>query len=652
MVVAVKGLLSRPPAEKNPGEFSLRQHYEANGIAMIMQAYGNDRVAVLDSSSGWWLLRDVVFPVRRYVLHFIDSTIPGEDGAFLKGILIGERSGMTQETREAFTNSGVAHVLAVSGSNVAVVAAAVFFFLGFFRLPRWVHLPATGLGLILYMLLAANQPPVVRATVMALVFLLGRTIEAKSNPYNAIGIAALIILAYDTLQVFDVGFQLSFTAVLSILYFYPKVNSWIGLLGLHRGFLWMLRACALSLVATLGTLPLTAIYFSRVSVVGTLANVVVVPAVGFSTLLGIVSIVASLASGWVGGVYAGLNQVLLHWTILIAKAAGGLSFSYVDTHRFTLIDALPFYVALTFLFHIDVKPVARKLLILLLVTLNVAVVVPPPAAYAASSGKLRISFIDVGQGDAVFVEFPDGGTMLVDAGPRSLRYDAGERIVSPFLKRRGISRLGLVVASHPHADHIGGMSSVLRHFTVAKMVDSGQPVSSEMYEDYLAHIRAEGCSFEPARGGSIVKDFAGVRLYVLSPHTADAGHDTVNTTVNLNNASVVFKLQYGGISCILPGDSEREVELQMLDLYGDFLRSTILKVGHHGSLTSSTQEFLNAVRPEHAVVSVGTNNKFRHPSPEVIRRLHGMNVEVSRTDEVGAVIFETDGFTLSRLDWR
>lgn len=655
-VVSLKGILSRPSTERNPGEFSPRQYYEANGISMLLFVRGFDQIVVSDAAGGWWVMREIVFPVRQFMTDLIDRTIGGEAGEFLKGLLLGERSGISAAVRQAFANSGVAHVLAVSGSNVAVVAAFIFFLLEFLRLPKWARVVTTCFGLLFYMLLTGSQPPVVRATVMAFVFLLASLAQERPSAYNSLGVAALIILALDARQLFDVGFQLSFVAVLSIMYLYPKSNEWInrieGRTVLRRAMVWTLRVCAVSLVATLGTLPLTAIYFGKVSVIGVLANIIVIPAVGLSVVLGFISTLAGTFSLWLAEVYAAVNETVLNGTLLVAKVAGGLGFAFIDTMRFTAIDAIPFYLALGILVHMGNQQVVRRLFIPLLVALNIVVFIPPSPLRASAREKLRISFIDVGQGDAILIEFPDGKTILVDAGPKALTYDAGERIVVPFLKRRSISSLDVLVVSHPHSDHIGGVPATLEHCDVKRVIDSGQPISSQIYSRYLADIADEGCVFQTARAGTTISGVENARIYILSPMARYIDTDTSHQHPNLNNTSIVLKLQYGNISMLLSGDAEKDVEEDMVSVYGDFLHSTLLKVGHHGSNTSSSEGFLSAVSPAYAVISVGKNNKFHHPSPTVVQRFEEMKAIVYRTDEEGALIFETNGITLSRIDWR
>ncbi|MBM2845279.1 MAG: comEC [Bacteroidetes bacterium] len=651
--VAVKGELMRPVDERNPGEFSERQYYEANGISLLMRSAGKEHLVVLDPSEGSWLMTRMVEPTRRYIISTIDASVGGEEGEFLKGLLIGERGGISPSTRRAFTNAGVAHVLAVSGSNVAVVAGILFVLIGFFPFPRWGRFVVTGLGVLFYMVLTGSQPPVVRATIMALVILAAGAFQEKRNPFNALGFAACIILLVDARQLFDVGFQLSFAAVLFILALYPKVNSWISCIRSDtlsmRGLISILRVGGVSAVATLGTFPLTALYFGKVSIIGVVANVLVLPMVAASVALGCAGLLAGLVSSWLAGVYGSVNHLLLSLTLTATNIAGNLPLAYVDSVRFTAIHAVPFYMLLLLIISLRKSLAFRVLTMSLLVSMNVMIFTPDSPAYAAQRGVLRVSVIDVGQGDAILVEFPDNKTMLVDAGPKSLSFDAGDRIVAPFLRRRAITTIDLLLVSHPHSDHLGGVPALLEQFDVKRVVDNGQAINTSLYARYLTDVRNERCRFESAQAGMVFQQFEGVRMYILAP--TNTGMDSM-PLANLNNTSVACKLQYGSVSFLLPGDAEEEAEKDMAGVYGDFLRADVLKAGHHGSSTSSTTQFLEVVRPGHVVISVGRRNKFGHPAPSVVERFAALNTHILRTDDQGAVIFQTDGLTLTRIDWR
>jgi len=278
-----------------------------------------------------------------------------------------------------------------------------------------------------------------------------------------------------------------------------------------------------------------------------------------------------------------------------------------------------------------------------LVALNLWICLPDDPSVAGTR-RLRISFIDVGQGDAALVEFPDGRTILIDAGPSSGAFDSGSKIVAPFLKRRGITRIDLLVATHPHNDHIGGIPAVLKMFDVAHVVDCGRESESSVYRAYQSLIEEEQCRLTAAEMGVGVDTFPSARVYLLAPERGQRAH-------NLNNSSVVFKLVYGTVGILFMGDAESESESRISERYGGFLKASMLKVGHHGSKTSSTDVFRALADPDIAVVSVGTPNRYRHPSSDVLARFREGGTTVLRTDEEVAIVFETDGTTLERIVW-
>jgi competence protein ComEC len=655
MTVMMKGSLLRPPPDRNPGEFNQRIYYESNGISWLFFV-GRNGLEILDSAGGYWLMRHIVVPARLFTVSAVNELVGGQEGELLKGVMIGERAGLSTDVRDAFTVAGVSHILAVSGGNVAIIAAFVFFALEILRVPGKARVIVAVSGVLFYMLLVGNQPPVVRAAIMAIVLLGGRLFEEPPNPVNALGVAGLVILLIDARQLFDVGFQLSFLAVLSIVFLYPVVNSWIGLL---RGdALWVrtavpvLRICAVSFVATLGTLPLTASYFGRVSLIGVLSNIAVVPASGVSLVLGFVTVILFPLGHLPADAYAALNRLILELTIDLTVFAASIPYASIDTLRFTSIDALPYYTLLMAMVHRGKAETTRKLIIVFLASLVLRAFVPPPPGYSGNRGTLCVTFVDVGQGDAALVELPDGKTLLIDAGPLTAAFDAGERVLVPFLKRRGISTLDQLLVSHPHSDHFGGVSAILGEFEVLRVLHSGRRVESALFREYEQAIRLEQCPVCEVRNGDRVEVSPDVRVYVLSPPAGSPSMDRGEVLQGVNNASVVVKIVYRDIAFLFTGDAEEEAELLMTAAYGDFLKADLVKAGHHGSRTSSTEEFLAAVGARYAVISVGRFNRYSHPSSSTIRRFNDHGTRVFRTDEDGALMFESDGVRLWKVEWR
>jgi competence protein ComEC len=656
MTLLARGSISAPPAERNPGEFSLRKYYGSMGIMGVLSVDGLTGIVIRDTAGGTWFMKKWIYPIRGSILRRVGESLPGLQGEFLKDLLLGERSGIPGETKEAFIDAGVAHVLAVSGYRVIVVAGMLMGAMSLFRVPRRLRPLIAAPALLFYMVLALGQVPVVRGTVMTLVFLLGGVVQRRTNSRNAIGVAALLVLVADSRQLFDAGFQLSFGAVIAILYFMPPVRSPVSRPGVRgsisRTTRWVFRSIAVSLVVSLGTLPITAACFGRVSLVGVLTNIAVVPATGAGMILGTISLTAGLISPPLGAAYAALNGLLLDWTIRFSVYAASLPFASLETGRLGPWEAIPWYAAMALATHWRNRRQAARLLALLLAGLNALLFLPADPAYARSRDSLRVSMIDVGQGDAILVEFPGGETLLVDTGPLTLAGNAGKKIVTPFLKRRGIGAIDLLVITHPDADHCGGAASVLRSFPVRRVIESVAGGGAALYDSYHAAALARGSPVSLTRRGEAIAAADCARIYVLWPPCPGTSSWAETRRSGSNNASIVFKLVYGGVSFLFTGDAEKESEHELIRSFGGFLRSTVLKVAHHGSDSGTSQEFLDAVRPSLALISVGIHNRFRHPSPSLLVRLQAAGAGVLRTDREGAVVLTSDGRSVQEIAWR
>jgi competence protein ComEC len=644
-VVSLHGLVETPPEAGNPGEFSPRQYYNANGISFLMRIHGMANIRTLDSNRGSVFMQRIILPLRRFILAEIDRDIGGEEGEFLKGLLIGERSGLSPGVRRAFLDSGVAHILAVSGSNVAVVAMVILMMLSLLRIPRQVSRALTVAGLLIYMLVTGSQPPVVRATIMATSLLVSSSLTRRVHPLNGVGLSALLMFAIDSRQMFDVGFQLSFGAVLAILVLYPR---FMKLLPLHDHKGWAARiggqiygVVAVSLAASIGTLPLTAMVFGRLSLVGFLANLAIVPASGVSVVLGLLSCLVAPVSPWVAGAYAADNRIVLLLTIRSAEVAASVPWATIDTVWFRPIDALPFYAGLACLLSLGKPSRLRGGLIALLCALNVSLFWPASALTRASAGEFRVTMIDVGQGDAILLQPPDDRNILIDTGPPPRDGSAWGTSVIPLLKRLGVRSLDAVIITHMHDDHAGGLPYVLKVCEVRQLLID--PVAARSISIPLREARtAVRNAFRGlALGDSIY------RLYVVSPDSLPS-----DSTGNANRLSLVIKLQFGGVSMLFMGDAEQGEEARINMRYGRFLESDVLKVGHHGSRAGTSEEFLRTIRPEYALISVGRTNRFGHPAKSTLQRLQAAGVEVLRTDELGAIVLTTDGKGVHVMQWR
>ncbi len=649
--IAVTGIIARPRAPRNPGVFDFRPYLVLHGISAVMYVESWSDVSLISTQTNGWSLRATIASIRAWIASVFDSKVGGVEAAFLKGILLGDRSEIPAEVKTSFINSGVVHVLAVSGFNVGMVALIFLSIFPLFRLGRVSTILLTIVFLFFYMLLTGSVPSVVRATIMATVILLAPLVQRKADVFNSLAFAAIVIFIIDTKQFFNPGFQLSFAAVASILYFYPKITRLAhhlpeGLRG-SKAFDFVFKLFSVSVAAQIGTMPFTVAYFGMVSLISFVANLFVIPAVGIGLAVGFAIAFFSLLSAWITGIYGLAEQFLLSVILKVIAFSGNLSFAYIVLPKPDLLAFFIFYSLALLIFNFKEKLLGKKLIFALLILGNIAVL----RSAFLDGPQMQVTVLDVGQGDATLIQFPSGKNLLVDAGPKSPSYDAGERIVLPFLKRT-VNKLDAIVITHPHSDHLGGVVSILRAVPVGKVFDAGHKSDSRLYRDFLETIDELAIPYIQVRAGSTIALTPEARIFVLHPTKDFVQRDSLHYVRDLNNGSVVLKILYGKVGILMMGDAENPSEAQMLSLFGGFLKSNLIKVGHHGSKTSSGEEFIEMVQPPLAAISVGAHNMFGHPSTVVVSRYESHGTRVLRTDEEGALVFETTGRIISRVHWR
>jgi competence protein ComEC len=599
--------LHRASGFKNPGGFDYGRYLERQGVFVVGSARA-DRLTVLEDPGPSWHVT-----LRRGAREAIERALPPASAALLAGLLLGERTALPAEVDAAFRRAGVYHLLAVSGFNVALIAGATFALLNLARFP---HRAAAAIAIVVVAAFAAvvgPQASVLRAAIMATLVLGALLVERDASVLNALALSAIVILVLRPADLHDPGFQLSFAATIGIV-----------VAPLPRGL--VAGAVGVSLAAELAVLPITLAHFNQLSIVGPLTNLFAVPLAGVATIVGLAGVAASWLTAAAGDVLFNATwPILIVLRVLVAIAAAP-SWSLVHLPAPTG-PAITAYVTALLLALMwwrlrGTAPrtaryaggVALPALVLGL-ALGAWPVVRPP------DGRLRVIVLDVGQGDAIVIETPEGPTLLVDAGGGGpWRLDAGERVVAPVLWNRGTLRLGAAVTTHDDQDHAGGMRAVRALFRI------GETWNAEMLR---AGSRAVG----------------GARLTGLP----GAGVASVPRS-SRNDDALALRIDYGLVSFLLASDITAATEASLLDA-GTPLRATVLKVAHHGSRGSSTPEFLRAVSPRVAVISVGARNPYGHPSPEALSRLDAVDAAVYRTDRDGAVIFETDGRSLTVTAW-
>jgi competence protein ComEC len=534
-------------------------------------------------------------------------------------------------------------VLVTAGLHLGVVAALVIALFSSLALLRtWTCILAIG-AVWAFVLWSGGQLPATRAALMATAALTARAFGRASFSWNALALAALAIAAFRPLNVATPSFALSFSCVGAIFACAPLLEIWLDeLVAIPAA---AREALVLTIATQLGTWPLTAAIFLQFAPYAPLANLGVVPCVGASLVLGAVQLIASPLPSLAQAV-ANLNGWAIAWILGVVHTLSALPGSAIVMTPAPASCIAAYDAALLFCAWCVRRGCAMPGLATLLCA--VALVLYPPQLLDT---RLRVTVIDVGQADSILIETPSRRALIVDAGGRlergpqvdgSVAERVGEETVVPFLIRRGIHRIDALIVSHPHGDHVGGCAPVLRKLRVAEIADSGQTYPGHAYHDCLDTARADGVPVVYPRAGDVWRTDDGVVLHFIGPSLPfiEGGNN------DINDNSVTFTLRYHHFCMLFTGDAGTAAERRFLAEHVN-LRCEILKVGHHGSAYGTTPQFLAAVRPKIAIISVGRHNMFGHPAPSTVARLEEFGARVYRTDENGAVTVVTDGTTYS-----
>ncbi len=568
--------------------------------------------------------------LRRIEAAFGDPSVPGglvPEGAVFEALILGERSRLNADVTMALQRTGLFHLIAISGAHIGIIAALLFGLLRAVRVPPRISSGILIIVLFAYSFLVEGGASVTRASSMAILYFAGRLLWKDVHLLNTLGLSAMAILAVDPFAIRDLGFTLTYAATLSILLFAGPL-----LRRLPRLPLKLSEILALSVSAQMGVLPLVAVAFHRIALSGLLLNFLDIPLVSLIMAAGYIYFPLSFLGEGVARAAAAPLRLLLGIflrSLHLLDGVPALSFRVPGPPAWA---CLGYTAALASLLAVRApRPLRRAAGGGLAVFSLLLVILPLPAR---SSG-LRLTFIDVGQGDSALVQLPGSGTMLIDGGGLAAgTFDVGENIVSPVLWAKGLRKVGTLVLTHAHPDHRGGLAAVARNFSIGEFWTTAPPLRDAAAEALDAAL-GKTARWSLAAGAK--REIGGVTFEVLWP-----GADFGGGPGGENDRSLVLRIVYGETSFLLAGDIGGAAEDVLLQA-GRTLRSTVLKVAHHGSRSSSTSAFLEAVKPEVAVLSVGRGNAYGLPDAAVVDRLARVGARLFRTDLHGAVEVVSDG---------
>ncbi|MFW5787903.1 MAG: DNA internalization-related competence protein ComEC/Rec2 [Halanaerobiales bacterium] len=615
--------LETPPEQKNPGGFCYQTYLKQQGIYSLGQVRGQ----LTSTGRKNYLIKNNIIRLKKKLLYVLEKSLAEPYIYVMEALLLGERDRLPEEWEKSFSQAGANHLLAISGLHVGFLILILVYF---FKLVGCANLYRNLLltfFMICYIIITGGRASVFRAGLLSVLFLWAPFFDRQGNIFNILGFTAFLNLLVEPYVLFSPGFQLTYLVVIAIVL-------WTGIFNK-----FMPDIIAVSLAAQLGSIPLTAYYFNQLTPVGILTNIWAIPLSGLVVGTGFMLLIIGSLSPVMAAVPAFLLQIVLDIFSFLMNITSRLPFAYLEVSSppvYLVFVIYGYIIFLPFLLSPRIIPVnKRKKQKRLIYFAGFAVALTLFLVCSSFfSPALEVIFFDVGQGDSILLNTPGQHHILVDGGGQVNRdSDMGEQVLLPYFKQQGIYSLDLVFVTHFHDDHAAGIKSILRKRKVEVLVLPQGAGDNELGREIIRLAREKGTEVLSAHREDYFR--AGEVLFEVL-------HPDKDNSLDQNNNSLVLKIIYDRISFLFTGDLEKEGEKELLQEEPD-LKSQVLKVGHHGAGSSSSHEFLQAVAPREAVISVGENNFFGHPDSKVLDKIKNYGINTWRTDRQGAIIIKTRG---------
>jgi competence protein ComEC len=639
---------------RNPGGYDFEKRMAQKGIR-VSGFIDDPELLILNGPNqrSWpWQSLSIL---RKRVSDLIDSRSPPPFNGLAQALLTGDQSKIPRDIQQAFSQAGVSHLLAFSGLNLTLVGGLSYYLFRFvfslsenillyINIRKWA-LIGTFFPVLGYTLLAGLSPSAARALFMVSMVITALLLNKYPDLLNSLALAALIILLLSPDSLFLPSFQLSFLAVWAIGTLLPRILNpdsgwrWGKTSLIRRGAFYLWGTFCVSLVCQLATSPVVAWWFHQVSLIGLISNLILVPLSGIlATPIGLLALIFAPIFSPLSLLLFWIMNLMLQWTLVLTRFFSDLPLAFLIVPRPGYGEIGLFYLTLVLVF--NWRKIHKPVWLISLSCLGMILFFFSPQIRDFFAPPFRATFLDVGHGSATLIELPRGQKILVDGGGSfNPEFDLGERVVAPFLWDKKITGLDVVVLTHPHPDHLNGLPFILSKFKVKEIWTNGQRVDSEAFQHFEDLIRQKKIPVVyPGPGWS--RFISDVPVEVLhAPIKTSFRESGVSKLYHLqNNDSLVLKITYKDQHILLPADIEAETERTLLNKKV-ILKSQILQVPHHGSLTSSTIPFIEAIQPSYAVISGRPSPRFPLPHLDVIRRYQERGVALFRTDQEGAVTF-------------
>lgn len=614
----IEGEFKQPEEARNYKGYNYKQYLKTKKIIGTVEL---EKAKILKSSNG-----SFIHNIQKYIKDTINGTLTDEEGNLLLAILLGDKDKLSEDIQESFKTSNLSHMLAVSGAHVSYIILGLTYVLQNSIIGKKNEKIVCIIFLLFFMAITNFTPSVTRACIMAVLTLFSGIIYRKSDVYTNISVAALITLIFNPYNLLDLGFQLSYGGTIGIIIFIKRIQEKKSN---SKVINYIKQMALVSIYANIIIIPIMMYHFNTVSFTFIISNIMASPILGIIVITGFLFIIASITVKPLTRLIAIFIKPILSILIKISQICSKLPFSNILVVTPYMFNVISYYAIILYCIK-SKKNNKCKIIICLLIVLiliNFIIYIFPQ--------KLRIFFIDVGQGDSTLIITPDKKTVLIDGGG-SDSFDVGEKVLLPYLLDRRILKIDYVLISHFDTDHCGVILTIMEKVKVKNIIISEQAEHSENYERFKKLMIHKKIRLIEVKKGDKIKIGRYSEFKILFPTSRLLSENP------LNNNSIVAQFNYNNFKMLFTGDIEKLAEQQILKAEKAEIRADILKVAHHGSKTSSIPEFIKAVKPKIALIGVGKNNTFGHPNKQTIKNLENIKCRIYRTDIQGEIIIKID----------
>ena len=625
-IITVSGTIKKFSINTNPGGFNEYLYYKAQNISYKIIA---EEIIIIDG--GYSKHKSVLYSIKNKLIEVYSTILPKKEAGTLMAMILGEKYLLEDEIKTLYQENGIAHILAISGLHVSMVGAAIYLLL---KKLRFGLIASTVLSLVFvygYGILTNFSVSTNRAIVMYSILLCAKLIGKTFDILSALSLSAFLILLQNPMELFQAGFLLSFGAVLGIAVILPSLNN------LHEAKNSILKSIYVSVSAQVLTLPFILYYFFQIPLYSVLINLIVLPIISLLMLTALVAGIVGMVSISLGTFIAGGANYILHFYEFVCRLGSNAPGNLITVGRPDTIRII-IYILIILVFTICARRRKKRRLLVLFVAAIILLVIPKPR------DGLILTMLDVGQGEAIFMESDMGTSYLIDGGSSDIN-QVGRYRITPYLLSRGTDTLDYAIVTHTDVDHVSGLMELIegKQISIKNLILPNTTTKNDMFLDLEALAKDRAINLIYIVTGDIIID-GNLRLAFLHP---PLGYQPTSN----NDYSTVIGISYGEFDMLFTGDIEAKGEKELIE-YFDIISATgqadydVLKVAHHGSKNSTSEEFLALIKPELSLISCSKSNRYGHPHVELLERLDDIGSEVVITYENGAITIKTDGLRM------